>query len=112
MTLRVGVAVPLVAIGVAILVDALVMLDRAHITCYRSEPGRATSRTTHGWQARRRSFRDRASPSPSPLGVTSADSGTSKPAILSTVYHSFLSGKGSFQGSKGQNGAFRGHLGA
>ena len=48
MMLRIGVAVPFVAIGTAIIVNARVMLDRAHTTWHPSAPGRTTSLVTTG----------------------------------------------------------------
>ena len=48
MTLRIVVAVPLVAIGIAIIVDARVLLARAHTTWHPSMPERTTSLVTTG----------------------------------------------------------------
>ena len=45
---RIGVAVPIVVIGIAIIVNARVMLDRAHTTWHPSTPGRTASLVTTG----------------------------------------------------------------
>jgi protein-S-isoprenylcysteine O-methyltransferase Ste14 len=46
--LRIGVAAALVAIGVAVVVDARVLLSRAHTTWLPADPGRTTRLVTNG----------------------------------------------------------------